>query len=329
MAGDSKGAFTLRPFLAPSIFDCTTELDSSEILQTLLMAGELQGRGNDIIYSGNTRVTMFTWVWCGVLMLPLVLINYSPNLIAQPVHAPLSFLHANLALYSPVNMVRPRQRMLSHRDSNRKGSSRPSTETETFPHCHCHCPHSGGASPLRHSQYLEVSSPGSSSSLFFGSTVFTFNKTLNCPWINTHVSVLFIDEVQNKDGTSAHQEFTSPVNIAKATELPSMANGKAMERPHLHTKEVQTKPEDKARSDRGERGSNRKQKNMDGTQLWRRFQKFNLLQGVRSCCSKGIQLIPFFGCPCVQISLTCLHVKLFLCQCVTVAICQRCSIWSI
>lgn len=220
---------------------------------------------------------MFTWVWSGVLMLPLVLINSSPNLIAQPVHAPLSFLHANLALYSPVNTVRPRQRMLSHRGSNQKGSSRPSTETETFPHghCHCHCPHSGGASPLRHSQYLEVSSHGSSSSPFFGSTAFTFNKTLNCPQINTHVSMLFIDEVQDEDGTSAHQEFTSPVNIAKATELPSMANGKTTERP--------------------QRGPNRKQKNMDGTQLWRRFQKFNLLQGLKSCCSEGILLIPFSG----------------------------------
>lgn len=107
-----------RSIYTPSIFDCATELSSSKILQTLLMAGELQGRRNDIIYSGNPRVTMFTWVWSGVLMPPLVLINSSPSLIAQHIHAPLCFLHANLALYSPINMVRPRQRMLSHRGSN-------------------------------------------------------------------------------------------------------------------------------------------------------------------------------------------------------------------
>jgi len=134
--------------------------------------------------------------------------------------------------------------MLSHRSSNRGGSSRPSAEGETFPHCryHCHCPHLGGASSLRHNQYLEASSRGSSSSPFFGSAVFTFNNPLNCPWINAHVSVLFIDEAQDEGGTIAPQEFAAPVDIAKTTEQPSADKGKATEWPHLQMEEDQTQP---------------------------------------------------------------------------------------
>lgn len=90
---------------------------------------------------------------------------------------------------------------------------------------------------------MEANSPGSSSAPYFGSTIFTFNIPLNCPRINSHASVLFIDEAQDEGGTSAPPEFAAPVDMAKTSELPTAEKGKGTDLPDLQMEKNQKQPE--------------------------------------------------------------------------------------
>lgn len=42
----------------------------------------------------------------------------------------------------------------------------------------------------------------------FGSTIFTFNFSLNHPWITAHVSVLLLEEAQDEGDTTAPMQLT-------------------------------------------------------------------------------------------------------------------------
>jgi hypothetical protein len=140
-----------------------------------LMAGDLRGRAGSSINRRCSGTPIHTWPESGVLVQLLVLVNSGlalfcsfPGLLVQAVYT---------QIY-PVNMVRECQRLMSCRGTSRGWTSRCSAEAEICPpchcpHCHCFCyyPRSKSANPIRPSQFMEASSPGTSSAPFFGSAI--------------------------------------------------------------------------------------------------------------------------------------------------------------
>lgn len=182
---------------------------SSAPMKAAVMAGGPRGAGRCDIFGGGLDFTahihgLFTVQIQGMFMQPMEL--RALGLLG-------TVLVLNFALRSihlgPAIMVRPRKRMLSRRGTSRGGSLRPPVD-ETSPHCchfHCHCIQE--ANPLRSSQFLDSRAPNSASSPTFGSAIFNFNRSLDCPRISAHVSVLFIvespDESDSRDSRGCSQ----------------------------------------------------------------------------------------------------------------------------
>lgn len=158
---------------ALTTFDCAVRIGSDTELMATLMVGDLRGRARSSTNRGSPGINVQTWPESGVLVPLRVLVNSRPGpfypcpgLLVQTVYTQ----------NYPVNMVRERKRLLSHRGSSRGGTSwRPAVEEIHppchCPHCHCfcHCPRSEHANPNKPSQFMEASSPGTSSAPFFGS----------------------------------------------------------------------------------------------------------------------------------------------------------------
>lgn len=265
---------------APPTFTCNTRFGPSALMAATVIARVLRGKGNCIIKGCIKEFSMLLQAWFEVLLLPLVLWRWKSGLNSQATSSPpdswtnpglcfyvgfmsvllnpqpstdyhpLLAYHSlcrsnfNLALYSPAIMVWPRQRMLSRHGSSRGGSSHPSEAEDTSHHFHCHClcPYAAGASSLRPSQFLQASSPGSSTSPSFDSAVFTFNTTLNRPIINAHVSVLFIEEAQEEGKSSAQREDSPPAETRRAMETPSADPMKDSEGPSSQKVEAGKEP---------------------------------------------------------------------------------------
>lgn len=193
--------------------------DSLAPMKAAVMAGGPRGAGRCDIYGGGLGFTahihgLFTVQIQGMFMQPLEL---------RAMGLPGTVLVLNFALSSihlgPAIMVWPRQRMLSRRGTSRGGSSLPPVD-ETSPRCcHCHCIQE--ANPLRSSQFLDSEAPDFASSPAFGSAIFNFNSSLNCPRISAHVSVLFIEESPDGSDSRGSRGMQPADGSTKATKTPS------------------------------------------------------------------------------------------------------------
>lgn len=237
------------------------------------MVGAPWGKGGCNINGCSIEFTMLIQALFGFLLLPLVLLVLSPgpkslvipsievvpsifpsvwymNFMQDPrpsfwstpppAVGLLFILSSNSALFSPAVMPWPRKQMLNRWETSRGGSSRPSVEEETSHHCHF--PHAEGGRFLWPSQFLDVSSPGSSSSPSFGSAIFTFNSSLKRPQINAHVSVLFFEEAQEEGESSAQQETIPIADTTRAMETPSADPTKVTKRPSSQNEDVKMEP---------------------------------------------------------------------------------------
>lgn len=113
----------------------------------------------------------------------------------------------------PASMVRPQQRMLSRRGTSRGGTSRSPVGDSSTHCCHCHGIRSTGANPLQSSQFMDAGALDSTSLPAFGSAIFNFSSSLNCPRISAHVSVLFIEASQEDNdclGNRGKRHAASP-----------------------------------------------------------------------------------------------------------------------
>lgn len=114
------------------------------------------------------------------------------------------------------SMVRPRQRMLSHRGTSRGGVSRRHDGDNVGHCCHCDLARSTGANPLHSSQFLDAGASSSATLPAVSSTIFNFTSSTNNPRINAHVSILFIENAQDDDDSLDEQRQQMNVNPGQA-----------------------------------------------------------------------------------------------------------------
>ena len=207
--------------ISPSLLACADYYRFPAPMNSIVMAGGSQGRGECLLASFHHCYTLLFLVLCWMVtgatsaksLWWLGSGSTSPSsavaLGTRPQACVFGLRCVSLVVCSVNNqgavMPQPRQRMLRRRGSARDAPSRPSSgdaASSQDPRSRC-----GRGGILRPNEFLKPSSPGSSSSPSLGSTIFTFNCSLNRPWITAHVSVLFLEEAQEEGTPSAPLPF--------------------------------------------------------------------------------------------------------------------------
>jgi len=214
-------------------------------MEQAVMADGIQGGNEEVKRGGGSALHALVHAQFMVLGVQALAWSMSLQAISLAVKAVSStvgdslkaerFLYFAL-LHTPgvsANMVKPRQRFLSHRGSARGGSSRPPVEASQPHCCHFHCHRNSEANPLQTSQFLDSSTPDSdpAPTPAFGSAIFNFSSSLNKPRISAHISVLFLEDSPDggnvqfskgkQPGGSSEDVMEKPANAPKnASNLP-------------------------------------------------------------------------------------------------------------
>lgn len=321
----------LRSIYAPPSFGCATEVGSTAQLNTILMEDDPRGRGRDFINRGNTGVTMFIWAGFGVLMPPWcwhipALVRFTLALVWLPslfTPLPVSCILIQLCIALLT---------WSGLDSGCWVVATPTVEVHR------------ALQPRRRPFPTVIALTVAATAIALIWEVLALSGTTNI-WRQAHLglrlrlssALLSLPSiapwiVPGLMPTSLFFSLMKPRMRAVLVLLKNSLHRSTLPKPlncprrirgrprNCHTfRRIRRRTRRSPKWPRWKRAKLRKRKNMDGAQLWRRCRKTSLLQGLRSCCSGGILVFPFFlvisMCPSVSGMSSCRIFFVLMCQC--------------